>query len=358
MEGHARQRHARFDRSRLRRPASRLIGVVSGLLVSLSILAGSSAIAAGRDEADASGWRDGTLQALAGEIRAEGVTAFLILRKGRPVAAWGDVSRKVNVASIRKSLLSALYGIQVADGRIRLASTLGALGIDDTAPGLTPAEQRATVRDLLMARSGIYHPAASETASMRRKRPPRGSHEPGTFWYYNNWDFNALGTIYRQATGEDIFESFARRIATPIGMEDFSAADGRYVDAAASRHPAYRFALSARDLARFGQLVLDGGAWQGRRILPADWLRESTRPYSRTDHDDLGYGYLWWTLDAERFGPDAVMALGHGGQKLAILPEKQLVVVQLIEKRDGPHRDRTAIFLDQLARILAAAPSG
>ncbi|MCJ2089424.1 beta-lactamase family protein [Methylobacterium sp. E-005] len=296
------------------------------------------------------------MQGLAAEIRAEDITAFLILQGGLLVADWGDSARKVNVASVRKSLLSALYGIPVAAGRIRLTSTLAELGIDDLPPGLTPLEQRATVRDLLMARSGIYHPAASETADMRRKRPPRGSHAPGSFWYYNNWDFNALGTIYRQATGEDIFESFARRIAGPIGMEDFSSVDGHYVTEAASQHPAYRFDLSARDLARFGQLVLEGGRWQGRPLIPADWLRESTRPYSRTDHDDLGYGYLWWTLDADRFGPDAVMASGYGGQKLAILPAKQLVVVQLIEKRDGPHRDRTKIFLDRLARILAAAP--
>lgn len=325
--------------------------------VLLGLLAWSSAThAASPAEPGAAGWRDGPLQALATEIRAEGITAFLILQTGRRVAAWGETARKVNVASIRKSLLSVLYGIPVASGRIRLSSTLAELGIDDTAPDLTPQERRATVHDLLMARSGIYHPATSETADMRRKRPPRGSHAPGSFWYYNNWDFNALGTIYRQATGEDIFASFARRIAGPIGMEDFSSADGQYVTEAASRHPAYRFNLSARDLARFGQLVLDGGAWQGRTLIPADWIRESTRPYSRTDHDDLGYGYLWWTLDAGRFGPDAVMASGYGGQKLAILPAKQLVVVQLIEKRDGPHRDRTAIFLDRLARILAAAP--
>ena len=305
---------------------------------------------------DASGWSSGRLDSLAAEIRNDGVTAFLIVHKGRRVAAWGDIARTVNVASVRKSLLSALYGIQVAAGRIRLASTLAELGIDDTAPALTPAEMHATVRDLLMARSGIYHPAAFETGDMHRKRPPRGSHAPGSFWYYNNWDFNALGTIYRQATGEDIFASFAQRIAGPIGMEDFSAADGRYVTEATSRHPAYWFALSARDLARFGQLVLDGGQWQGRTVIPADWLRESTRASSRTDHDDLGCGYLWWTLDAGRFGPDAVMASGYGGQKLAILPAKQLVVVQLIETRDGPHRDRTALFLDRLARILAAAP--
>lgn len=101
------------------------------------------------------------------------------------------------------------------------------------------AEKQATVRDLLMARSGIYHPAAHETADVRQKRPARGSHPAGTFWFYNKWDFNAHGTIYRQATREDIFESVARRIAKPIDMEDFCAYDGQYVLEPSSIHPAY-----------------------------------------------------------------------------------------------------------------------
>jgi len=57
------------------------------------------------------------------------------------------------------------------------------------------------VRMLLEARSGVYHAALYETPAMAKQRPARGSHEPGTFWYYNNWDFNALGTIYEHATG-------------------------------------------------------------------------------------------------------------------------------------------------------------
>jgi CubicO group peptidase (beta-lactamase class C family) len=64
------------------------------------------------------------------------------------------------------------------------------------------------------------------------------SHPPGTLWFYTNCDFNALGTIYRRQTGEDIFRSFAERIAQPIGMEDFSARDGRYVAKRQSEHAA------------------------------------------------------------------------------------------------------------------------
>ena len=75
--------------------------------------------------------------------------------------------------------------------------------------------------DLLEARSGVYHPALYETPAMAKQRPARGSHEPGTFWYYNNWDFNALGTIYEHATGSGIYDALDRLIARPIGMQDY-----------------------------------------------------------------------------------------------------------------------------------------
>jgi CubicO group peptidase (beta-lactamase class C family) len=200
-------------------------------------------------------------------------TAVMFVQDGRVIASFGDVSRKVTMQSVRKSLLSALYGIAVSEGRINLASTLTELGIDDNPPSLTDAEKHATVRDLLMARSGIYHPAAYETGDMAAKRPQRGSHAPGSFWYYNNWDFNALGTIYRKATGEDIFKSFEQRIARPLGMEDFAARDGQYVTEPQSIHQAYPFRLSARDAARFGLLFLNGGQWREQQIIPAAWIR-------------------------------------------------------------------------------------
>ena len=283
-------------------------------------------------------------------------TAVMVVQDGEVIASWGDVSRKVNVASVRKGLLSALYGIAVSDGRINLGSTLADLDVDDKPPALTGAEKQATVRDLLMARSGIYHPAAYETGDMRRNRPERGSHAPSTFWFYNNWDFNALGTIYRQQTGEDIFQSFAQRIAQPIGMQDFSARDGKYVAERHSSHPAYPFRLSARDAARFGQLFLDGGRWSGRQVIPASWVKASTTAYSSTDRGSMGYGYLWWTLNADVFGPGAALASGYGGQAIAIVPSKHLVVAQTVDPAQNAKGVRTSHFIKLLQQLAAAAP--
>jgi len=154
------------------------------------------------------------------------VVPMMIVQGGRVVDQWGDVDKKIEVRSIRKSFLSALYGIHVSDGRIDLGKTMAEIGIDDLPPALTAAEKQATILDLLRARSGIYHEAARETPGMRAKRPARGSHPPGTFWYYNNWDFNVLGTIFEKLTGKGIFEDFAQQIAKPIGMEDYVVSDG------------------------------------------------------------------------------------------------------------------------------------
>jgi len=303
----------------------------------------------------AAGWSVAGLQEA--EAYAVGLkpTAVMVVQDGKVIAGWGDVSHKVNVASIRKSLLGALYGIAVSEGRIDLSSTLAELGIDDKPPALTDAEKQATVRDLLMARSGIYHPAAHETGDMRRNRPKRGSHVPGSFWWYNNWDFNALGTIYRQRTGEDIFASFAQRIAGPIGMEDFSTGDGSYAMEGKSTHPAYPFRLSARDAARFGQLFLDGGRWGGRQVVPAAWVEDATTAHSRTDRGSMGYGYLWWTLNRDMFGRGAALASGYGGQAIAIVPSRRLVVVQTVDLGQNPKGVRTSHFVKLLRQILAAA---
>jgi CubicO group peptidase (beta-lactamase class C family) len=323
---------------------------IAALLLAFSILLPARAA---ETQVRPDGWDGNKLERL--RAKAQPATGFVIVQDGKVVAAWGDVGRKVNVASVRKSLISALYGIAVADGRIDLASTLAQLGIEDKPPSLTGAEKQATIRDLLMARSGIYHPAAYETRDIKSKRPARGSHAPGTFWFYNNWDFNALGTIYRHETGEDIFESFYRRIARPIGMEDFKPGDGTYVLDPVSIHPAYPFSLSARDAARFGQLMLNGGVWEGRQVVPAAWVKASTTAYSHTPRGNLGYGYLWWVLRPDVFGEGAAMALGYGGQAIAIVPAKRLVVAQTTAP--GQNRQfRTSGFVALLRQIVEAAP--
>ncbi len=277
--------------------------------------------------------------------------AVMIVDDGVVVDEWGQTDRKFNCHSIRKSLLSALYGIQAAEGRIRLSDNLATLGIDDNEPALSDVEKRATIANLLRSRSGVYHPALYETPRMKAMRPPRHSHRPGSFWYYNNWDFNALGTIYEKLTGETIFESFHRRIAQPLEMEDFTPGDGAYFTGPDSVHPAYPFRMTARDLARFGLLFLRKGQWGDRQVVPAAWVRESTSSYSRTGEPDYGgegYGYMWWV------GRDSFSARGAGGHYVVVVPGRRLVVVHRVDT-DRPGNSVSGEDFERLLRLIFAA---
>ena len=287
---------------------------------------------------DQAGWSSDGLAQVNSYAQAVGTASLVVVQHGRIVDSLGDISRRIELHSMRKSLLSALIGIAVTEGRIRLDATLASLGIDDVPPSLSDAEKQATVRQLLQSRSGVYHVALYETEGERRLRPERGSHPPGTFWYYNNWDFNVLGTIYERAVGTSIFQAFQDKIAVPLRMQDYRLADGRYVRGLESSYPAYPFHMSARDLARFGLLYLHRGRWDERQVVPAAWVAESTTAWSTTLINS-GYGYLWWTgFPGQRVSimdlpPGAFWADGAEGQFIAIDPQDDLVIVHQTDGR-------------------------
>lgn len=259
-------------------------------------------------------------------------TSLMIVRGGKEVWTYGDVTRPSYLASSRKSVLSMLYGNPVARGEIRLDATLGELGIDDDG-GLLPIEKRARVRDILTARSGVYHPAGSPGGV--DNGPARGSHEPGTFFLYNNWDFNVAGAIFERCTGRPIFDAFARELATPLEMQDFDPARQRMLGymPRRSRYAAYHFFLSCRDMAKLGQLMINRGRWNGRQIVPAAWVSESTALHvagRETGASGIGYSYYWWLPSEVRKSTawtGSFAALGNYGQYLVCLPALDLVVV-------------------------------
>jgi len=290
----------------------------------------------------------------------------MIIQHGLVVAEWGDTAVKSNLHSVRKSLLSALIGIAVEEHKIDLGAAIGDLGIDDNAPSLSPTEKTATVADLLKARSGVYHAALYETPGMARLRPARGSHPPGSFWYYNNWDFNALGTIYERATGDRIFTALRDKLARPIGMQDYQPGDGEYFRGAASEHPAYPIRMSARDLARFALLYLHDGRWKDRQIVPSAWVRQSTQSYSEAfpaQETGYGYGYLWWIGFPSDNGaptvnvpPGTFAAMGAEGQYAFVIPAYDLVFVHRINSDVPvgtlPGQRKPEPTIQQLARLL------
>jgi CubicO group peptidase (beta-lactamase class C family) len=286
--------------------------------------------------------------------------AGMVVYDGRILHEWGDTAQKGKIHSVRKSMLSALYGIYAAEGMIPLAASMDELGIDDTPPSLSEVERRAKVLDLLKARSGVYHVAAYETDSMRKNRPPRGSRAPDTFWYYNNWDFNVLGTIFEKQTKTQIGKAFYDRVASPIGMQDFKVTDVSYIYGEASIFPAYPFVMTARDMARFGLLYMHDGKWHGKQVVPREWVAESTQVYSDAG-PGVGYGYMWWVAKGWLYGTKmpvkAYRADGHGGQLIVVIPEYKLVVVHL-SNYDSSKIDSHKQFAQLMRYILAARVGG
>jgi CubicO group peptidase (beta-lactamase class C family) len=277
-------------------------------------------------------WSEDKLDTAAAYVKEIGSAAVLVLHDGEVVFTFGDTTRKYMCHSIRKPFLGALYGIYVGKNLIDISTTLEELNIDDIPPSLTPAEKQATIRDLLLSRSGVYHEAAGEAQSMIDARPERGSHRPGTFFYYNNWDFNALGTIFEQTTGKRIFEAFNKDIAEQIGMVDFSPSDCTYkFERSKSKHPAYFFRMSARDMARFGLLYQNNGQWNGTQIVPEKWIRESTTIYLVENPGGDPYGYLWRISPQETEFGYGFYHTGLGVHLLAVLPDQKLVFVHRVD---------------------------
>lgn len=281
----------------------------------------------------------------AGDIVHEtGAAAVVVVVNGKLLAAWGDPARSYPAHSVRKSLLNALYGRAIQRGQIGLDESLLQLGIDDVPP-LTVQEKTATIRHLLTARSGVYHKSNKASKQMLASLPKRDAHRPGEYWLYQNWPYNALGTIFERKTGRDIFDAFHTEIARPLGFEHFDPGrDAVWEPDGYSIHPAYDFRVSALDLARFGQLYLNGGIWNGNRLIPEAWIRESLLKHSHVEpgvhglvesksEDTPGYGYLWW-IETAYYGTgkrselaNSYSAEGMGGHLVLVAPEVNIVIV-------------------------------
>jgi CubicO group peptidase (beta-lactamase class C family) len=291
----------------------------------------------------------------------------MVVHEGRVIASYGDERVNSYVASARKSLVSMIYGVAASRGAIDLDSTLESIGFDDIG-GLLPIERQATIRHLLMARSGIYHRAAN-LGDASDRAPPRGSVRPGEYFLYNNWDFNALGAIYEKVTGRGLYQAFDEDIARPIGMQDWDIAlQPVRNDTGESAHPAQHFVFSTRDMARIGLLMLQGGRWGRNQVLPRAWVELTTSvvtpaaEVARTSPfvSGLGYGYLWWILDPEAKWPSGLKggytASGASGQFITVLPTLNLVVAHKVRAPSRLNVDAQRYFdevLPAAARLVS-----
>ena len=210
------------------------------------------------EKPESAGYSSARLEALRGWLQSIDTTAMMVAVGGRSLFEYGNLSHLSYLASVRKSVLAILYGKYVEDGTIPLGKTLRDLELNDV-QGLLPQELEATVEHLISARSGVYHPA-SNAGDSTASAPPRGSQRPGSYYLYNNWDFNAAGAAFEKLTGKNIYDALEADLARPIGMQDFDRAkQQKSGDPKRSQHLAYHMWLSTRDRARIGLLMLRGG---------------------------------------------------------------------------------------------------
>lgn len=311
------------------------------------------------------GWSKAGLDSVQATISRMNSSAMVVVEHGRIVYSYGDLTAQSYLASVRKSILSMLYGIEIARGHIDTAKTLAQLGIDDLG-GLLPREKEATIQDLLGARSGVYH-IASYAGDFLAEAPPRGSQKHGTYQLYSNWDFNALGTIFEQETKRNVFDALQEELARPLEMQDFRRdLQKKEGDSTRSIHPAYPIFLTTRDMARIGLLMLHHGNWKGKQIVPRDWVAKSTGIITpaaqlnppRIRRDRVGYGYLWWVFD----GPwntglyeGAYTGIGAIGQFITVIPKLDLVIAhKTIPRQPNNPSVSQGEYFALLDRIIAA----
>lgn len=244
-----------------------------------------------------------------------------------------------DMRSISKSVVSLLAGIAVDRGWIAVDQSVFAF-FPEYAELRTPEKDRITLRHLLTMSAGFEwnedlpysNPRNNETAmnsavdAVRYVLERPLAHEPGKIYTYSGGSAALLAAILQKVSGGMDVEMLSKTLLfDPLGITHFEWV--RYNDRPVV---ASGLRLSARDLAKIGQLVLDKGRWRGREIVSASWIAESLAPQIN-GQGVFFYGYQWWlgrSLD-ERQEIGWAAGYGYGGQRLYVIPDRGLVVVVL-----------------------------
>jgi CubicO group peptidase (beta-lactamase class C family) len=265
--------------------------------------------------------------------------ALVVVRSGRLVVEsyvrpeWGRDDLQY-VKSVTKSLTSLGLGLAIADGAIE--------GVD--APllpvlGRADVEGSPTFADFATMRAGLNWDNESTNKEFLVDLPADSiefalgqgfTRPPGERFAYNDGETHLVGGAIGEAVGAPLDEYLADRVFTPLGIYKWDWY--RHVDGVP--YGAFGLWLRPRDMAKIGQLIVNRGAWGTEQLVPEPWIDESTMPRVPNDTDDAPvyargypYGYFWWHESSR----GAVIARGHGGQNIYVVPSEELVVVLTAE---------------------------
>jgi CubicO group peptidase (beta-lactamase class C family) len=294
------------------------------------------------------------LEALRSFLKTHQTDSMMVISRGHVVFEYGDTKLVSKVASVRKSMLSLLYAVEMQKGlKFNLDQTVEQLGLEDKTPFIE-SERHATLQQLMMARSGIYIRSGNDQQD--KLSPKRGSSYPGVRWFYNNWDFDAAGLAFEKIAHQDIFDALRDDLAFPLRFQDFDRSRQRKNYVENSTHFEYATYLSTRDMARLGLLAISHGMWGKTLWAEPGFLDFSVYPTTNfAGRNDFkaegwtgrwGYGMLWWAWEAPQYpgnvwtGPyqGAFSAMGANGQYITAFPAYNLLVVHKVNIDQDPSR--------------------
>ena len=301
-------------------------------------------------------------------VAARSVTSVLALQDGAVVheayyQGTDPDDRRISW-SVAKSYLSALFGILVEEGAIASLDD----PVTDYAPMLRGgAYDGATIRNVLQMSSGVvfdedYLDYDSDINRMGRVLALGGKMDDfaaglterfvdaGAQWKYTSIDTHVVGMVARGATGRSVPDLMTEKLVQPLGLEQSPL---YLTDGVGVAFVLGGLNITTRDYARFGQMILQDGMWQGQQVVPADWVAASTVPSAPTQAGRIGYGYQWWIPVGAR--PGVVMGRGSYGQYLYIDDQAQMVIVVTAADRQFRDAGVHAGNIDMLRAIVAAA---
>ncbi len=271
----------------------------------------------------------------------ETIYSLLVIKNGYLIAEdyfnEGSLEQQTNIQSATKSYFSALVGIALDQGCLTSVDQKMIDFFPEYTNQITDQRKKhITIQHLLQMRSGYpweeSHPDLWEAFFENGDWLPLIVHfpltsDPGTEFQYSNFSTYLLGVIVSRACDTDLKEFAEKNLFSPINTElgeMWQDVFGYYY---------INLYVTGRDAARFGQLFLDEGDFEGNQIISSDWVQDSLQIYSGNpsefkvgrNYKDTGYGYQWWSAQSGKHHYN--LALGHGGQVIALLDEFEMVVV-------------------------------
>lgn len=282
-----------------------------------------------------------------------------------------------NVYSVTKSVMSVLIGIAVSEGLIAGVDQTLAQLLPDHVSVMAPGVGAVTLEQVLTMTGGILGDASADPMRIDATNWVEDflstplAQPAGEGFAYSSRGSHLLAAVLVQATGRSVLDYAREKLFDPLGIPTEPADQSGVYEVDLSEYdlaPGFGWStdpqglnlgmsdlrITAPDMAKIGQLYLDGGRWHGDQLVPEDWVATSTTDQLGEADQSSGYGYQWWVHESGRH--PAFAAMGHAGQLIDVIPDLGLVAV--VSCLDDPARFESDSFASIVERVVIPAIEG